>query len=258
MNADTIGHPDRDTLAAYCLGGLGAAETAAYDTHVSTCPSCREYLDELAEIRAMLALVPADLVLDDPALAGELPAPEPVAAPVPSAAPVPPPRRTAPPLSRPTAVRPVRAPWYQRPWLPVAAIAAAIVTGAFVIPNLVDGGGDQAGPKPTSTATVISIAGNSSTVVAKMLLTPKPAESDFTLQVTGLTTVTTLHLVAYLNDGSTLDIGRWAVPAADLGGQTLALKGDVPRPASDLSYFVLTDSADNRLAKLSMATASSG
>src|SRR5260221_14607009 len=70
MRIGTAGHLGEGTLAAYMLGGLGRAETAARERHLRSCGACQEQLASLAEVRRMLSLVPASLVLEDPAMAG--------------------------------------------------------------------------------------------------------------------------------------------------------------------------------------------
>ncbi|MET4096110.1 zf-HC2 domain-containing protein [Arthrobacter sp. UYCu712] len=50
-------------LGAYLLGGLDPAEAAAFEQHLGACPDCRQELDELASLPALLDAVPvADAV----------------------------------------------------------------------------------------------------------------------------------------------------------------------------------------------------
>jgi Putative zinc-finger len=53
---------------AYVLGALSAQDTAAYETHLTTCSACRQQVDLLAGLPSMLASVPADaFAAEDPA-----------------------------------------------------------------------------------------------------------------------------------------------------------------------------------------------
>jgi hypothetical protein len=46
--------------AAYVLGSLSAADRRAYETHLRGCPSCRQSVDELSGIPALLGLLTVD------------------------------------------------------------------------------------------------------------------------------------------------------------------------------------------------------
>jgi Putative zinc-finger len=48
--------------AAYVLGSLSAADRRAYETHLRGCPSCRQSVDELSGIPALLGLLTGDEV----------------------------------------------------------------------------------------------------------------------------------------------------------------------------------------------------
>jgi anti-sigma factor RsiW len=48
--------------AAYVLGSLSSVERRAYEAHLSTCPSCREAVGELAGVPALLAQLDHDVV----------------------------------------------------------------------------------------------------------------------------------------------------------------------------------------------------
>jgi hypothetical protein len=239
VNTGTIGHPDRDTLAAYSLGALGTDETASYEPHLRTCPSCREYLDELTVVRDMLSRVPASLVLDDPSLAGDAP----------EAAP----RRTTPRRTTPRRAR--RTPAFQGRWVPAAAIAAAAVVGAFVIPNLVNGGGTPAEPGATATSTATAVVvtrfDTSTRVTATMRLQAEAADSRFTLDLTNVAPGTTLRVVADLTDGTSLIAGQWHVPAGD-SGTVLELDKSVPVTADKLTDFRVLTSTGTVLVTLTM------
>jgi hypothetical protein len=63
---------DRSRLGAYVLGVLDAEEARAVDEHVASCPECRQDLQELAEMGAMLGEVPPEAFLDGPPDGGDL------------------------------------------------------------------------------------------------------------------------------------------------------------------------------------------
>ena len=48
--------------AAYVLGSLSSVERRAYEAHLSTCPSCRKAVGELAGMPALLAQLDRDIV----------------------------------------------------------------------------------------------------------------------------------------------------------------------------------------------------
>ncbi|MBA2558913.1 MAG: zf-HC2 domain-containing protein [Propionibacteriales bacterium] len=58
----------RDLLGPYVLGGLDAADRARIDTHLATCPSCRDELAAYAGLPALLRLAdgPASSAAQDP------------------------------------------------------------------------------------------------------------------------------------------------------------------------------------------------
>jgi anti-sigma factor RsiW len=227
VNAGTIGHPDQGTLAAYRLGGLDAHETAVCDVHANVCPSCRRYLSEIAAVCEALALVPADLVLDDMTVAGRLP------------------ERPAPP---PEPVRPPARPRRQRPWLPVAAVAAALVVAAFVIPNLVNGDGGQAtGPLAPTSTTAMTVAGMSSAhTTATMQLRPAATACGFTVWLSDSATGDTLTVVADLADGSKLTAGHWLLPTVDTGS-VYRIDGSIAAPLTTVTDIKVLDSTGSVL-----------
>jgi anti-sigma factor ChrR (cupin superfamily) len=51
-------------LGAYALGGLDPAAAAAVRGHAAHCGSCRQELDEFAEVRELLDRVPLEALLD--------------------------------------------------------------------------------------------------------------------------------------------------------------------------------------------------
>ena len=87
-------------LGAYLLGGLEPGEAAAFEQHLGSCADCRQELDELASLPALLDALP---VPDAVALSAAAPAagrePSPSAA-VPAPAPAAAPRRMLEELSR--------------------------------------------------------------------------------------------------------------------------------------------------------------
>jgi hypothetical protein len=73
-------------LGAYLLGGLEPADIAAFEQHLQSCPECRQELEELASLPALLDAVP---VGDAVALTGAATGPVRVAEQEASAVPVP-------------------------------------------------------------------------------------------------------------------------------------------------------------------------
>jgi hypothetical protein len=61
-----VGESDEYALwdAAYVLGSLSAAERREYEAHLRSCPSCRQSLDQLSGIPALLGQLTADEVAD--------------------------------------------------------------------------------------------------------------------------------------------------------------------------------------------------
>ena len=88
-------------LGAYLLGGLEPGEAAAFEQHLGSCADCRQELDELASLPALLDALP---VPDAVALSAAAPAagrePSPSAAAVPAPAPASAPRRMLEELSK--------------------------------------------------------------------------------------------------------------------------------------------------------------
>lgn len=50
----------REWDAAYVLGSLSPGERSEFEAHMATCPSCKEQVDELSGIPAILATLPQD------------------------------------------------------------------------------------------------------------------------------------------------------------------------------------------------------
>jgi hypothetical protein len=112
----------RQLLGAYLLGGLEPAEAAVFEQHLGSCADCREELNELASLPALLDALPVpDAVALTAAAAGAAPA---LAAAAPEAAPVP--RRLLEELS--ARRRKVRRRWSAA----VAAVAAACLALGFM------------------------------------------------------------------------------------------------------------------------------
>lgn len=115
-------------LGAYLLGGLDPAEATLFEQHLTTCPDCRQELDELASLPALLDAIP---VPDAVALGAAAAAAAGREAESPAAAPVPVPRRLLDELS--ARRRKVRRRWS----LAVAAAAAAcLAVGVLSAPLL--------------------------------------------------------------------------------------------------------------------------
>jgi hypothetical protein len=132
----------------------------------------------------------------------------------------------------------------------VAAVAAAIVVGAFVIPNVVGSGAPSAAPTPT--ATVITQAGNSTSVGAVLRLTPGAASTGFDLRLSNVPGGTTLTVVADLTDGSSQTAGRWQVPPDSRAGVTFELEHSVPVTVDRLRDFRVLDTANNVIVTLTV------
>jgi predicted anti-sigma-YlaC factor YlaD len=120
-------------LGAYLLGGLEPAEAAAFEQHLGSCADCRQELDELASLPALLDALP---VPDAVALSAAAPAvtgrePSPSVAAVPAPAPAAAPRRMLEELS--TRRRNVRRRWSAA----LAAVAAVcLALGVLAAPLL--------------------------------------------------------------------------------------------------------------------------
>jgi hypothetical protein len=236
MNTGTVGHLDQGTVAAYLLGGLGRAETAVHKRHLLRCDACREQLAALAEVREKLSLVPASLVLEDPALAGHAV----------GRVPATPRRSTVPRWHRSRGLR--------RRWLPAAAIAVATVVGAVLIPVLVSQTGAPGNRQPPATVVMFTGFDVSTHVTATMRLRPGPTASTFDLRLTGVPAQTTLRVVADRSDGSTVLVGRWQVPAQS-ASTIFELFGTVDVKISDLTGFHILTSGGDVLVNLAMPEA---
>ena len=55
MNGESV----HQLLGAYLLGGLEADEARAFEDHLRTCATCRQELEELESLPALLDAVPA-------------------------------------------------------------------------------------------------------------------------------------------------------------------------------------------------------
>jgi hypothetical protein len=236
MKTDRAGHLAEGTLAAYLLGGLGRAETAVHKRHLLSCGSCQEQLADLAAVRRKLSVVPASLVLDDPALAGDAAG---LLLPVPGSMAVP--------------------RWWARGsgrrWWPAAAIAAATVAGAVLVPVLVSLSGapsDGHPPGGGSSAMVMVTGFDASTdVTATMALRPGPNADTFGLRLTSVPSGTILRVVADRSDGSKVPAGRWRVPRHD-ASTVFELFGSVDVKISDLTGFQVLTSGGAVLVDLTM------
>jgi anti-sigma factor RsiW len=225
MSAHTAGHLDEGTLAAYALGGLRRAEAAAHERHLRGCDACRGELAELVEVRQMLSIVPAPLVLEDPALAGG--------------------------AAEPVAVVPGQA--SPRRW-PVVAIAAAAVVGAVLMPVLVPDSSPPSG-RPSAGTVVMAGLDVNTHVSATMRLRPAPTISTFTLRLSGVPAGGwSLRVVAELLDGSTVVVGRWLVPR-HTAGTILEISGSVDVKISGLTGFQVVLPDGKVLVYLAMPTA---
>jgi len=158
-------HP-REELAALALGALEPEEAATVRAHVEGCPACREELDRLAALPALLDLVPG--------LAAEGVAPAPAALEDAVLARIDDARRTAPPRARP------RRRFALRIAAPAWGLAgAALAVGALALAGQLGGGSE--GPAPDR---IVALRGPDGT--ARVALTEEPAGTRVALRVDGL------------------------------------------------------------------------
>lgn len=107
-------HPSARTLMHLYDGELGPAEAAEVESHASSCPRCRAWLDDLASVGAV---VRGDVVPSHPPARARSR------------------RRSANWLPRP---------WYERAVPPLAAVGALAIVMSLVIANTPDNDGDVA------------------------------------------------------------------------------------------------------------------
>ncbi len=231
MSTGAAGHLDEGTVAAYLLGGLGRAETAARERHLRGCDACRRQVAALAEVRRKLSLVPAGLVLEDPALAGGAGRHRGVVAPRHRAAEAPPQRAATGP-----AAPPQRAGGLRGRWLPAAAIAVATVVAAVLVPVVVSLTGAPGGRQPPATVVMVTGFDVSTHVSALMRLRPGPTAATFDLRLTGVPAGAMLSVVADRVDGGPVLAGRWLVPSYP-AGTVFKLFGSVDVKVADLAGF---------------------
>src|SRR5580704_10613303 len=225
MTADGAGHLDGGALAVYALGALGTAEAAVAERHMLGCGACTEQLAELAEVRNLLSLVPASLVLEDPALAGPEPASRGRAYDA----------GRAPGTSSRTAAVPghntrTRDRWRVR--MSAVAIAGAAIAGAVVAPVLVAGSGEGV---PAAVMTLIA-SDRSAHIVATMWLRPGPGDSTFELRLVGPIAGSRLRVVADRRDGPPVSAGQWQIPRYP-AGTVFDLRGSVDVTVTELTGF---------------------
>ncbi len=72
-------HGDKYTQwdAAYVLGSLTESDRREFDAHLGQCPACREAVDELSGVPALLSLLDLDDISDDDLVAARPPRPQP-------------------------------------------------------------------------------------------------------------------------------------------------------------------------------------
>jgi len=231
VSTGAAGHLDEGTVAAYLLGGLGRAETAARERHLRGCDACRRQVAALTEVRRKLSLVPAGLVLEDPALAGGAGRHRGVVAPRHRAAEAPPQRAATGP-----AAPPQRAGGLRGRWLPAAAIAVATVVAAVLVPVVVSLTGAPGGRQPPATVVMVTGFDVSTHVSALMRLRPGPTAATFDLRLTGVPAGAMLSVVADRVDGGPVLAGRWLVPSYP-AGTVFKLFGSVDVKVADLAGF---------------------
>jgi anti-sigma factor RsiW len=188
----------RQALGVYVLGAIDPAERSTVDTHLSTCPECREELAGLAGLPALLRRVPvgeAQQLADDPEDA---------------------PREEMPSdlmlqslLNRTTKIRQTRR------WRGLAA-AAAVVLAAGTAGAIGYGAMHQAGPgssvasgEPAGHFTTVSATDPHTQVSAIVRYTAKEWGTAMDTMVKGIPANTRCQLVVTDSAGRTTVVGGW-------------------------------------------------
>ncbi len=265
MSTGAAGHLDEGTVAAYLLGGLGRAETAARERHLRDCDACQQQVAGLAEVRRMLGLVPASLVLEDPALAGgaggrvhaisggaAAARRDRAAAARQDWAAVA--RRDGAAVARRDGAAVARrdgAGGRRGRWWSAAAIVVAAVVAAVLVPVLVSRIGAPGGRQPPATVVMVTGFDVSTHVSALMRLRPGPTASTFDLRLVGAPAGAMLSVVADRVDGGPVLAGRWMVPPYT-AGTVFKLFGSVDVKVADLAGFRVLLPGGNVLVDLVM------
>ncbi|MEY9847004.1 anti-sigma factor RsiW [Streptacidiphilus sp. BW17] len=211
-------------LGAYLLGALDPEERSALESHISTCPHCREELLAMAPLPGLLRHTPFDELDESAELAESLTPPltetETPAQPTPTPNAVASAESTASPV--PTAV-PVP---HRRPRRRVLVTAGLVLAGAAaVVGAWVYAGGVHGGTSAPPAAAMTWTGSNPTThVTATASLTPESWGTQMELALGNLPAGITCHLVVHARDGQSETAGTW--------GSGYNAKADIPASTS--------------------------
>ncbi|WP_405581369.1 anti-sigma factor family protein [Streptomyces sp. NBC_01190] len=197
-------HRHEELLGAYVLGVLDPEETREIDEHTAGCDECRAELTELRETELLLGALPPEVFEDGPPEGGDLLL-----------------QRT---LRRAREDRAdVRRKWSLAVGAAVAASAALVFLGGYLVAGGDDSGTQAAGPViptttgVTSTATpvpgvrVASATDPDTKARMTVRLTPAAGWIRLNAAVTGIPAGERCHLVVVSRDGRHEDAGSWQV-----------------------------------------------
>jgi anti-sigma-K factor RskA len=212
----------RQSLGVYVVGAIDPAERAQVDSHLSTCPDCREELAGLAGLPALLGRVPASdakrLILHS-AEVKDLEEP---------------PDELLRSLLRRVAER--RA---ARRWRSLGAAAAAVVialAGGAAGARIMNPGSHVPGPAQASRVEVVSATDPRTNVSAIISYTAKSWGTKMDVWVAGIKDGTACQVWAVNGSGQRWQAGSWTVP----GGPEADYPASVSLPASQLRGFEIT------------------
>ena len=204
-----------DSAAAYVLGALPAVERSEFETHLPTCPDCRQTLADMAGIPGLLSRVtPADL-----------------------ADPVPVPDTLVPGL-----LRAVRRSGRRRRLAVAALSAAAVVLAIAGTVAVVDRSDDE--PGVAMTAVVDSPVSATAELVAHKWGTEVTMDCRYAEKSEWSRPYA---LVAVGDDGAELEIATWTVGP----GKTASVSGSVPLQPDRINSIEVRTTSGKALLRLS-------
>jgi hypothetical protein len=213
----------RQSLGVYVVGAIDPAERAQVDSHLGTCPDCREELAGLAGLPALLGRVPAadaERLILHSAEVKDLEEP---------------PAELLSSLLRRVAER--RA---VRRWRSLGAAAAAVVialAGGAAGARIINPGDHATGPPQAgSRAEVVRATNPRTNVSATISYTPKSWGTKMDVWVAGIKDGTACQVWAVNGSGQRWQAGSWTVP----GGPEADYPASVSLPASQLRSFEIT------------------